>query len=38
VPTSECVKQATPLELVDPEQGGTMLLRNVSSYLPVDTP
>jgi len=24
----ECFKQATPLELVDPEQGDTMLFRN----------
>jgi hypothetical protein len=28
-------QQATPLELVDPEQGDTMLLRNVGSYLPI---
>jgi len=38
VSSSECFKQATPLELVDPEQEGTMLLRNVGSYFPVDTP
>ena len=38
MPSSECLKQATLLEMMDAEQGGTKLLRNVGSYIPVDTP